>query len=72
MLMRAHLFGSSNRQIGVADVPEQIKIVIYGGSIFVRDDDCVGFHRVDHLFFDRIDPDTICVVKYLDHEREAA
>jgi len=73
MLIRAHLFKIGKPMIGSRDVPEQCRVIFYGGQIFVRGvdfDDC--FFMVDHLFFCGIDPDTICVVKYLDHEREAA
>lgn len=77
MLMRAQLFDrerfSHFLAFGKCDVSEQCRIIFWGGSIFVRDEiETHIFERVEYLYFDGIDPDTICVVRHLDHEREAA
>lgn len=58
---------------GSCEVPEQCRIIFWGGGIFVRDEiETHIFERAEYLLFDGIDPDTICVVRHLDHEREAA
>lgn len=64
---------TTHRLFGRCEVPEQCRIIVYGGAIFVRDHiDPDFFVRSEYLLFDGIDPDTICVVHHLDHEREAA
>lgn len=72
MLKRIELF-CSDKKIRAIEIPEQCRIVCYGGKIYEpHESDPFCFASVDHLFFDGIDPDTICVVRNLDHEREAA
>jgi hypothetical protein len=64
---------ASMLSFGTCDVPEQCRIIFWGGGIFIRDEiETHIFERAEYLLFDRIDPDTICVVKYLDHERSEA